>query len=586
MREGTQSVKISFGKNRKQAAAGKKKTKFFKRRGVKITIRVLLSALVILGIVMFVRLKTGRKSEPVEAQTTSEVTRGDIYVTVTGSGTVSPIESYTLSPLITGKILECGYDKGESVEEGAVLYRFEDTEAQAKIKNAENSVKAAQLSLQRAEDAVRRAEKNIEDAKEDIEDIKKRMEKLTVKAPISGMVEELTAKEGSKVSGVLCRILDYNDISADVSFNTVQFGRIKTGDKASVGIAKLMTTVEGSVVKKYTAPHSGADGSVMYTVKVKLNKGLNLAAGTNVSVTVHTDSGDEESPSVGTLVYAEPQAVEAEESGEAVVINAENGNYVEKGSVIAVLKSEALEKELENANDAYRGSIDALQDAKDSREGAQSSLENAEAELETVKKAAEDYVLTSPVTGVVLEKYYKAGDTYGNEDEKRLMVVADMSKMVFSINIDELDISGISEGQQVTVTADALPGEVIMGTVTSVSRIGNSENGITGYPVEVTIDEPGNLMSGMNVTAEIDAGSASGVILAPASAIFQTDGLYYATVVATAPDGSEEEIQTMVTVGLHNNEFYEITSGLSEGDILRDSGIGADMGGNEYMYYG
>lgn len=166
------------------------------------------------------------------------------------------------------------------------------------------------------------------------------------------------------------------------------------------------------------------------------------------------------------------------------------------------------------------------------------------------------------------------------------MVVADMSKMVFSINIDELDISGIKEGQDVTVTADALPGEIMMGKVTSVSRIGNSENGITGYPVEITIDEPGELMSGMNVTAEIAVGSVSDVVLAPASAIFQMDGIYYATVISTAEDGSEEEIQTEVSVGLHNNEFYEIISGLSEGDILRDSGIGSDMGGEGYMYYG
>lgn len=116
---------------------GRKKPKFFKRRVVKNTIRILLLAVLIFGIVMFVKFKIGRRSVPVEVQTTSEVTRGDLSVTVTGSGTVLPIESYTLSPLITGTITECGYDKGESVEEGAVLYRFEDTEVQSKIKTAE-----------------------------------------------------------------------------------------------------------------------------------------------------------------------------------------------------------------------------------------------------------------------------------------------------------------------------------------------------------------------------------------------------------------------------------------------------------------
>lgn len=574
---------IKLHKREKEKNKGKK---FFKRRWVKIAVRTVIVLLLVLAVAAFVRFKLSRRAQPAEVQTTSEVIRGDIYVSVTGSGTVSPIESYTLSPLITGKILECGFDKGESVQEGDILYRFEDTEIQAKIKAAENAVKSARLDVLRAEKNIEDAKEDIKEAKEDISEVEERMEKLTVKAPISGMVEDFDAKEGDKLSGSLCKITDYNDISATVMFNAAQYGRINVGDRVSVGIARLMTSVGGYVSKKYTAPRAAADGSVMYAVKIQLDDGLNIAAGTTVSVSVHTAEGEVECPSAGTVVYAEPKDVTLEEGGEVVSVRAESGNYVEKGAVLAVLKSESLETELKNANKAYQNNIDALSNAQDAYENSLSALENAQSDLETTKKEAENYTIISPVTGVVLEKYYKAGDTYGNDDEKRLMVVADMSKMVFSINVDELDISSLSEGQAVSVTADALPGEFMSGTVTSVSGIGNSENGVTGYPVEITIDEPGKLMSGMNVTAEISVGSAEGVLLAPASAIFQTDGIYFASVVTESADGTLETAQTEISVGLHNSEFYEILSGLDEGDILSDSGIAPDTGNDEYYYYG
>lgn len=591
------------------------KKKFFKRRWVKNTVRILLLCLVAVGVVMFVRFKNSRKEEKPVVQTTSEIMRGSMNVTVTGSGTVQPIESYTLSPLVTGKILQCDYDKGETVEEGALLYRFEDTDMKAKLKTAENALKTAQRALDNYDNEIQNAARNVENAKksinkaketvndrlEDISDIKKRIAKLTVTAPASGMVEGLSASEGKTVSGAICQIVDYSDMSVTVSFNSVQLQNISVGDSASVGVGSLMSSVSGTVEKKYTAPHSGADGTVMYPVKIKIDSGVRLAAGTTVSVTVHTLYGDVECPTTGSVSYAEPKDVEAEESGKVVSLYAENGNYVEKGSVIAVLSSESLEKELKAANENYSDAQDAVQDAEESYKSAQNAyketvdakqnyadaVESAQADLDAVRKSAEDYMITSPVSGVILEKYYKAGDTFGNDESNRnLMVVADMSSMVFTVNVDELDISNIAEGQSVTVTADALPGEIIEGVVTTVSKIGNAENGVTGYPVEITIYSPGNLMSGMNVTAQINVGYVEDAVLAPSSAVFLIDGMYYATVV-TPPEvegGEETEEQVCLEVGLNNSEFYEIKSGLKEGDIVRDNGISAG-GGDDMMYW-
>ncbi|MCH5187153.1 MAG: efflux RND transporter periplasmic adaptor subunit [Oscillospiraceae bacterium] len=571
-----------------------RKKRFYKRRWFKNVIRLILIAAIIFGVVRFVMFKRGRQQqEGPTVQTTSEVSRGSVDVRVTGSGTVQPIESYTLSPLVEGTILQCDYDQGQEVPEGALLYRFEDTDAKSKMKSAENSLRSAQRDLASYDETIAENLKNIETVQNDrqkrVDDIRGRIANLTVKAPISGVIEGMTAQVGKNAGSSLGYIQNYDDISVTVSFNGSQIQSISEGDRVTVGIASLMNNVGGKVVRKYSAPRSGADGTVMYNVKVKLDSGLNIAAGTVVSITVHTNNGDIECPTVGTITYAEPENIEVEEMGQIERLYVESGDTVRAGQTLAVLRNKDLEDQLENALEALRKDVqDAQKQYNESvirRESYVEAVENAESNLEVVKKDAENYIIRSPVSGVILEKHYKAGDTFGRDSsDSTLMVVADMSAMVFTINVDELDISNIAEGQSVTVTADALPGEMFIGTVTSVSRIGQSEYGVTGYPVEITIDDIGNLMSGMNVTAEINVGSAYDVIVAPASAIFMMGDMYYATVVTPGEaEGEEIETQVQVEVGLHNTEYYEIKSGLNEGDILRDSGISSsDM---DEMYY-
>ena len=75
--------------------------------------------------------------------------------------------------------------------------------------------------------------------------------------------------------------------------------------------------------------------------------------------------------------------------------------------------------------------------------------------------------------------------------------------MVFNLEVDELEISKIELGQTANITADALPDETFTGEVTKIANEGTSQNGVTTYKVELTISEPGNLISGMNVNAEI-----------------------------------------------------------------------------------
>jgi HlyD family secretion protein len=110
-----------------------------------------------------------------------------------------------------------------------------------------------------------------------------------------------------------------------------------------------------------------------------------------------------------------------------------------------------------------------------------------------------------------------------------MAVIADMSSLVLTINVDELDILSIKVGQTANITADALPGKTFTGTVTSINNIGStgsssssssgSGTGVTTYEVQISIPDYGSLLPGMNVNASIVIDSATNVLLIPQQAV-------------------------------------------------------------------
>lgn len=136
-----------------------------------------------------------------------------------------------------------------------------------------------------------------------------------------------------------------------------------------------------------------------------------------------------------------------------------------------------------------------------------------------------------------------------------------------TVNVDELDILSIEEGQEVSVVLDALPDDTFHGTVTKVSGSGTAQSGVTTYPVTITLDDitgSGALM-GMNATATISTATSENVLLLPLDAL-QERGTEQFVYIAGEGDGLDE--QRTVETGLSDGTNVEITSGLSEGEQI------------------
>ena len=454
-------------KNIKAKSKGKMK---LGKKGKAILCIVLAIAVAIAGVGIY----KWRKSKKTSAETdagTSIVRAGVLTNSISGSGSVEPIEQREIVPVVKGKIIEAPFAEGDEVKAGDVLYRFEMTAATNAIESAENSVEKAQT--------------NLSNKKNNLSKIRENISNLTVKATASGRIDGLSLIVGEDASGKICTITNYKDQTVTLPFAYSKIDNISVGDKATVAVDKYMINTSGKVTRKYTTTQTLSSGAVVFNVEISLDDTYILEEGVSVTANVNGVA----SASYGSVKYADPVTVNASQRGEVKKINFKNGDWVEKGEVIAVLQNDDLQDELKNAQQSVNE--------------AEMNLTEAQNNLEDKKEEANEYIVESPIDGVILTKSYEVGDNISGQNSTVMMVVADMSKMKFTISADELDISKIALGQNVSVTADALTGQRLSGRITSISKLGTSSNGVTNYPIEVTIDRPGDLMPGMNVNANI-----------------------------------------------------------------------------------
>ena len=466
----------------------KKKLNLSKKKIALITaLAVLVCA--IGGIGIYKKFSKSKNSE--KTIKTDVITYGDIKSVTTGQASVEPYERYEIISMVSGDIVSSPYDVGDIVAEGDVLYQFD-------MDTIQKSIKRQELSLEQSKN-------NLNNAKSDYSDA---LEKLLITAPCDGIISGLTIKKGNDVSNnqQIATVENTRDLEVSLPFTQEQINSIYVGQSANISSSVHMSIVEGRVSSISGESSVQGNGSKTYNVTIELTNPGAFTKG----LTVGGEIQGMQSPGFGVLDYKESGTVKSEMSGTVTDVNYANGDYVKKGAVIATISSDAIDTQ------------------KRSLTNSELSYRSAELSMSETKDSLEDYSITSPISGTVITKNAKAGDTIDRTNSQTaLMVVADISKLKFSMEIDELDISTVHEGQEVDITCDALPGEEFLGKITSISVEGTATNGVTTYTAEVVIDEPGNLRPSMNVDASIIIESAENVLIAPVEDVKTIMGVSY-----------------------------------------------------------
>jgi len=133
-----------------------------------------------------------------------------------------------------------------------------------------------------------------------------------------------------------------------------------------------------------------------------------------------------------------------------------------------------------------------------------------------------------------------------------------------TIDVDELDINSVDVGQNASITLDAFSTEVFPARVTRISHIGVPSGSITTYETDLELAVDDRLMAGMNGSAVILADSVKNALTIPLGAIHEDENGSYVYLLGVGDMQQKVYIQT----GLSDGTYAEVTHGLKEGDRI------------------
>lgn len=471
----------------------------------------------------------------------------DISNALSGTGTLNPANTYNVKSLVAGKVLTSAIEEGDVVEEGTVLYTVDSSDATTKAEQASIALQQAQRSYDKTAD------------------------RQYVRAEVAGVVSTLKVAKGDEVTSgqEVAVIRDSSKMILQLEFPAADAANFSVGQSAEVTLDGTFEVLNGTVTA-VTGTDALSTGNLLtrtVTISVRNAGGLTTAQAATASINGVSCIASK------NFQYQAERTLTTLSAGTVTAINVQEGGAVNKDDIVLQLSGDDLTEAIQSAGE---------------------SLRSAELNMNNMQEAMNNYTVTSPISGTIIEKNAKAGDALATGAD--LCTIYDLSYLVMVINVDELQVSSLSVGQSVQVTADAVPDKTYIGTVTRVSMKGNSNGGTTTYPVTVRIDETDGLRPGMNANAEIVVAEARNALAVPNAAVVRGG---YVLVTQDSPSAANADpsmiapdgyVYVPVKTGVSDDNYTQIISGVTGNDTVAydsasvssdtyydDGGYGDDM---------
>ena len=452
-------------------------------------------------------------------------TRQDVSNSLSGTGTLNPANTYTVKSLVDGKILTGGFEEGDKVEEGDVLYTIDSSDASTNLEKASIALQQAQRSYDKTVDL------------------------QYVRAEVDGTVSSLKVAKGDQVTSgqEVAVIRDSSKMLLNLLFPAADAANFSVGQSADVVLDGTFETLKGTVTAVTGTDELSTGNLLVRTVTIRVNNAGGLTTAQAATASINGVS----SIASATFAYQAERTLTALASGTVSAINVQEGDAVSKGDILIELTGDDLTESIQSASE---------------------SLRSAEISMQNLQDTMSNYTITSPISGTIIEKDAKQGDALTSGST--LCVIYDLSYLEMVINVDELQIGALSVGQKVQLTADAVTDKTYVGTVTRVSMKGSSSGGTTTYPITIRIDNTDGLRPGMNANAEIVVAEAGNALVVPNAAVIRGG---YVLVSKKSPsaanavedmDAPDGYVYVKVETGVSDDSYTEIKSGLQEDDTV------------------
>ncbi len=549
---------------------------------------LLLLALVAIGTGSYGYRAFVKKQGPVR-YVFGAVQKGTLVVSVSANGQVSVSNQVEIKPKVSGDVEYVGIKNGQAVNAGALIVRLNTREAQKAVRDAEVNLSAAKLlllklkkpadalsilqadhALVQAKESKQKAEDNLKKAYEDgFNAVANAFLSLpTIMAGLDGMFFDNTIERSQDNIDWYLNQTSYENNERDKTI------RYRDDLIAGYALARSLYT------KNFESYRKTSRASPTKTIESLILETYETTKTIADAVKMANNFVDFVSDAMEQRRVPLPSSVATHQSTLDSYTGTTNNHLV---NLLTIKRSIEDSKEaITNAKrliDEKSESLAKLKTGPDflDVQSQELTIKQRENALLDAQEKLTDYFIRAPFDGIIAKTDVKLKDALSSATTVAVLVTA---QKLAEVSLNEIDVAKVNAGQRVTIAFDAIPDLTITGHIAELDAVGTISQGVVTYNVKIAFDtQDGRVKPAMSVTASIITAAKPDVLLVPNTAVKTDRDTHYVemsdepTIPATPTSANGVILQKPprrqdVTVGLSNDEFTEITGGLSQADRI------------------
>jgi HlyD family secretion protein len=530
---------------------------------------VVLGLLVVTGTMARVMtMVTGQNAVSTEYQTAT-VNRGNLTVSVTGTGPIAANVNVPLSFKSSGKLTSLKVNVGEKVTRGQVLATLDTPDLQLALQQARASLAQAQANLAKlqagptdaevgvAQTSVDNAKRSAADAQEALKLVQASTGRDVAAAQIS-VASAQASLDAARSNLAAAQDQEAKSLATDQS--SIDFAQKNLeSTKAAVTLNEklLLQQIErakddlyaAQLARDATCARPGSSCNSANASVLSAETGLNIAQ-TQLSYG-QTQGAQSIAQAQATLDQAKHQLTNDKAKLDATVVTAQNqvkqAELSLKAAQTSLAQAQAkADQSLQSSQAQVNAAANAVRSAQAAYnqtvapplpsdvEVAKSQVANAQAAVDQAQLNLDDATLVAPFDGTIaaingsLEQWVTGGapgitSTSGGSTASAtaIMTLFDLNSLQVTVQVNEADIGKVTVGDPVTFRVSAFPNRVFRGKVLTIQPAGTITSNVVSYSVTCSIQstDAATLYPGMTATATIVTAQRQNVLLVPNTAL-------------------------------------------------------------------
>lgn len=557
----------------------------------------------VLSIIIFIVLiyfgylvfsKVFNKTPTVE-YTFGRVQRGDLEVSVSGSGQVSTLSKVSIKPNTTGQtqtlgqIISVKVKNGDYVKAGQIVAILDGKNALQTLNQARASVASAQASYNKLINGLNDVEllsfnNSIQNSEISLENLK---QNILIK------LQNAYTAASNAVYLNTDGFFENNPVSSNPSFKIENVGFLNYQLENNINLNRYDIGIMLSSWKEKIRIQTISDDLVV---------SLNDAISNLNKIRNYFDDM--------TTIFAS-YSTASNSTGQSLI----NSNKSIASNARSSMDSSI--SDLTSALQSYNSSVISLKQSKDNLALKQkppttddltvskAQLDNAKASLANAEEAYSSRIITAPFDGQIGGLSAEVGQQVSSSDSLATLIT---SEKVINVTLNEVDAAKVSGGNIVKISFDSLPGISLTGVVSYIDPLGTVTQGVVSYAAQIKMDKQDEqVKAGMTASVNIITTKHSGTLIIPTSAITNMGGKKFVLVAdmasstlgfsssimkdfASSTRGTSSRqfgnyqasgtkisqsiniqypvINVEIITGISNNTNTEVLSGLSDGQLV------------------